>query len=97
MLNIEKSVKHYRTFNTNWNGTNPITRKQWIKNWSEMVFWSSYFDYQIVDVKEALTKYCIKNDLEYDIDGGWFHCVSNRKCYNDIMRICEILLNEELD
>lgn len=71
-----------------------IDRKTWIKNWRMNVLWNRYFDYQMCDVEGAIIEYCERNDLEFCIDGGWLYCISNRKQYNDIMKIVNEILDE---
>lgn len=76
-------------------GTNGINRKWWIKNWREALYWSAYFDYQIADIKNAVVQYCNKNNIPISIDGGWMYCISDRRQYNDIMRITHKILRDE--
>lgn len=71
-----------------------INYKTWIKNWRMNVLWSRYFDYQMVDVEDAITEYCETNGLEFSINGCWLYCISNRKQYNDIMKIVNEILGD---
>lgn len=72
-----------------------INRKEWIKNWGETVQWSVYYDCQIYDIEEPIEQYCLKNDIPFLSDGGWIHCISNRKQYNDIMKLIDEILYSE--
>lgn len=74
-----------------------INRKTWTKNWRMKLFWSSYFDVQMDYVKKPLEDYCKSNNVEYQITCDWFYCISNRKQYNDIMRIVDSILYKQYE
>lgn len=69
-----------------------ICRKTWIKKWRKVVCWSLYLDYQCIDVKDDVEKYCKDNKIQVECDNCWIYCISNRKSYNDIMNIINKVL-----
>ena len=75
-----------------------INRKTWIKNWRTKVLWELYCDYQIIDVEARVKNYCLKERIDYSIDGGWFLCVSDRRQFNDIMKLInDVIFESEED
>lgn len=93
MLEIEKCIRKYGTHNQ-------IDRKTWCRNWRQKAYWNIYLDVDMYDVENDITKYCESNNIEFLIDGGWFFCISNRKQYNDIMKLIDSILyveEEDLD
>ena len=75
-----------------------IDRKNWIKNWRTKVLWERYCDYQIIDVEARVKNYCLKERIDYSIDGGWFLCVSDRRQFNDIMKLInDVIFESEED
>lgn len=71
-----------------------IGRKEWCRNWREVVYWDQLLDCQIFDVEDAITEYCLKNDIPFFIDGENIHVVSNRYVYNKIQDIIGKYLSE---
>lgn len=69
-----------------------ISRQEWIKNWREVVCWERYYDYQIVDIENAVTAYCEHNNIPFAINGCWLCCASNRYHYNNIMKLIDEVL-----
>ena len=72
-----------------------ISRKEWVRNWREVVCWERYYDHQIIDIEYAVAEYCKRNDIPFDIDGGWLRCASNRYHYNSIMKLIDEVLYED--
>lgn len=78
-------------------GVNKITYKEWIKDWQLKVLWSEYFDIDIYDVEEPIVNYCESHDLEYEVDGCEILIVCNRKEYNDLRRIVDVVLSKRYE
>lgn len=69
-----------------------VSRKDWIKDWRQELFWNLYLDVDMYDVEDAITEYCEANKIQFSCTGCWLYCISNRKVYNDIMRIIDEIL-----
>ena len=70
-----------------YHATENITSKEWIKNWRKVIVWRRYYDHDISDIKDLLQPFFLKNKIPFCVVSGWLYCMSNRKIYNDVLRI----------
>lgn len=78
-------------------GLHKISRKRWVRNWRTVVHWTLYMDYLISDAEPEISRYCEANDIPFMFDCGYFHCISNRKQYNDIFTIWDYIFCQYCD
>ncbi len=84
-------MREFAGFNKN----NSISRKEWTRNWKEVVMWGHYFDYEVDDVLPVVSYYCKDNGLNFKENGGWIYVESNRYHYNRLLDLCYEILGEE--